>query len=194
VATAHDGLPFYQRNGILGERLQAERVTEREMSWSLNSARSLLPDYLRYEQDHRFVGEYMTKVDGAAMYFALEARSPFLDQEVWNFAAALPYSIRLHGGRLKAILRELARQTVGERVARGRKRGFSIPVERWIVGKWRAQVEEMFENSLLEKQGWVRSAGLREALHSAARRGTATNHLWYCYVLESWLRGRQGLS
>ncbi|MFB3778591.1 MAG: asparagine synthase (glutamine-hydrolyzing) [Bryobacteraceae bacterium] len=192
VTAALDGLPFYQRNGILGERLREAKVAEREISWSLASARALLPEYLRYEQDHRFVGEYMTKVDGAAMYFALEARSPFLDQEVWNFAAALPHSIRLHRGRLKSILRELARRVVGDSVARGRKRGFSIPVERWLVGKWRTQVEESFENSVLGKQGWLRSAGLLDAFRSAVRRGTATNHLWYCYVLECWLRGRQG--
>ena len=41
----------------------------------------------------------MTKVDGATMNYALEARSPFLEHRVWDFAASLPFGLRLHGGR-----------------------------------------------------------------------------------------------
>ena len=46
-----------------------------------------------------FVSEFMTKVDGATMYHALEARSPFLDHTIWDFAASLPFELRLRGER-----------------------------------------------------------------------------------------------
>jgi asparagine synthase (glutamine-hydrolysing) len=147
-----------------------------------------LTEFLDYEHRRRFVGEYMTKVDGGAMYYALEARSPFLDQEIWNFAATLPYETRLRGGRLKAILREMARRRLGQRVAGGAKRGFSIPVQRWLVGKWKTQAEESFRESSLAKEGWIRADSVVTQFQQACERGIATNHLWYCYVLESWFR------
>jgi asparagine synthase (glutamine-hydrolysing) len=188
VACAHDGLPVYQRHGMLGERLEAATVASRSIPWSRKSGRHVLSEFLEYDRETRFVGEYLTKVDGATMHYALEARSPFLDQSLWEFAAALPFELRLRRGQLKAILRELARRKVGERVARGRKRGFGIPVQRWIAGQWRASVEEMLRESILEQDGWIRSRPVLDQLEKAARAGHAPNQLWYIFVLESWLR------
>jgi asparagine synthase (glutamine-hydrolysing) len=188
VACAHDGLPAYRRDGMLGERLADATVAQREIAWSHDSARGLLTEFLRYDRRTRFVGEYLTKVDGATMHHSLESRSPFLDQALWEFAAALPYAVRLRGGTLKAVLRELARRRVGERVARGRKRGFGIPVGRWVAGRWRDRVAEHLRDSLLAEQGWIRPAAALARLERAGREGAAPNRLWYLYVLETWLR------
>jgi asparagine synthase (glutamine-hydrolysing) len=188
VVNARDGLPYYARHGLLGERLAGVVPADRRLTVDPGSGRRVLTDFLDFEHRRRFVGEYMTKVDGATMHFGLEARSPFLDQELWSFAAALPYSTRLRGGRLKAILRDIARRRLSRRVSRGAKRGFSIPVQRWLAGKWRAAVEESFRDSVLAREGWIRADGVREQVRLAAARGHATNHLWYCYVLESWFR------
>src|SRR5207248_6210619 len=83
VTTAHEGLPAYRCNGILGERLTAATLPCREIPWSLQAGREVVANFLAYDRRNRFVGEYMTKVDGATMYYAMEARSPFLDQELW---------------------------------------------------------------------------------------------------------------
>jgi asparagine synthase (glutamine-hydrolysing) len=193
VMNARDGLPFYTRHGLLGDRLAGLTLADREVPASPGTGRSVLSDFLEYEHRRRFVGEYMTKVDGAAMHHGLEARSPFLDQEIWSFAATLPYAVRLRGGQLKAILREIARRRLSPRVARGAKRGFSIPVQRWLVGRWRRVVEERFRESLLAQEGWLRADAVIEQMQHAAERGYATNHLWYCYVLESWFRQQRGV-
>jgi asparagine synthase (glutamine-hydrolysing) len=188
ITQARDGWPMYQRSGLLGERLLDAHIPQREMAWSHHSARQVLTDFLRYDRSTRFTGEYLPKVDGATMHHSIEARSPFLDYQLWEFAAALPYDLRLKGGTLKAILRELARRRLGERVAAGRKRGFGIPVQRWLAGKWRDRVEASFRDSLLEREGWVRGDAVIAQLDSAAQTGWSPNQLWYLFVLESWLR------
>ncbi len=188
VIRAHDGLPRYRAAGLLGERLEHATLEQRSVPASHESARRVLADFLEYDRGNRFVGEYMTKVDGATMYHALEARSPFLDQELWEFAAALPFEVRLRGGRSKAVLRQLARRRLNARIARGRKRGFGIPVQRWLAGRWQSAVREKFEDPLFEREGWIRGEAARRELDAAARRGWAPNQLWYLFVLESWLR------
>jgi asparagine synthase (glutamine-hydrolysing) len=188
VANAHDGLPVYDRYGIRGDRLAMCNVEQRSIPWSLDSARTLLQEFLDYDRRTRFVGEYMTKVDGGAMHYALEARSPFLDQELWNFAASLPFNIRLRGGVLKAVLRECVRRHVGESVARGAKRGFTVPVQRWLAGRWRRAFEHSLDNSLLEKEGYIRASAVRNALRQSAEQGRTLMQLWYIYVLETWFR------
>jgi asparagine synthase (glutamine-hydrolysing) len=188
VTNAHDGLPAYKQRGVLGERLTNCTVDQRRMEWSPNSARQVLSEYLDYDRHNRFVSEFLAKVDGATMHFGLEARSPFLDQELWEFAAALPFSVRLRHGKLKAVLRHLARRKIGERVAAGKKRGFTIPVERWLTGNWQARVADTLRDSTLEREGWIRGGPTLEWLKESARTGRASKQLWYLYVLELWLR------
>lgn len=191
VACAHDGLPSYERYGILGERLAGVSVAQRSIEWSNQSGRNVLAEFLEYDRGNRFVGEYMTKVDGATMFHSLEARSPFLDQDLWEFAAGLSFETRLHGGKLKSVLRTLAHQKLGERVSRGRKRGFTIPVQRWLVGRWRNALTELLQTSILDREGWINSGAALDRLAAAAEEGRAPNQLWYIYVLESWLRHEQ---
>ena len=191
VACAHDGLPWYNRHGLLGERLNGISLSQRAMEWSHDSGRNVLTGFLEYDRRNRFVGEYMTKVDGATMFHALEARSPFLDQDLWEFASSLSPDLRLKGGQLKALLRALAGQKIGERVARGRKRGFTIPVQRWLVTRWRNTVAEFLRNSLLDHEGWINSRRVLAQLDNAAQTGWAPNQLWYIFVLECWFRHEQ---
>ncbi|MEN3334105.1 MAG: hypothetical protein V7641_3470 [Blastocatellia bacterium] len=188
VTQARDGWPMYQQSGLLGERLCDVRIPQREMAWSHDSARRVLTDFLRYDLRTRFTGEYLPKVDGATMHHSVEARSPLLDHRLWEFAASLPFDVRLQGGTLKAILRELAMRRIGERVAKGSKRGFKIPVERWLGGKWRERVEASFNGSLLEREGWIRDEAVMAQLNRATQAGWSPNQLWYLFVLESWLR------
>jgi asparagine synthase (glutamine-hydrolysing) len=168
--------------------LRSMRLPDRQIPRSWRSGRAVLRDCLEYERNTRFVSEYMTKVDGGAMHYSIEARSPFLDQRMWEFAAGLRFEVRLHGGELKAILRELVRRHVGIHVAARRKQGFTIPVERWMLTRWGAQFEEIASESLLENNGWLRRGALRSALADAKRHHAAPVQLWFVLVLERWLR------
>jgi asparagine synthase (glutamine-hydrolysing) len=191
VASARDGLPVYERDSLLGERLAGATLAQRNIRWSLESGRNVLAEFLEYDRRTRFVGEYLPKVDGATMHYALEARSPFLDQALWEYAASLPLALRLHGRRLKAILREVARRRIGERVARGRKRGFGIPAGRWMTGRWRARVVETFSDSVLAAEGWIRTDAVLKKFAREAEQGEASLQTWYLFVLENWLRHEQ---
>lgn len=188
VIDAHQGLEASRAAGFLGPRLRQARVPVNDVAWSPASARHVLEEFLDYERRTRFTGEYMTKVDGGAMHYALEARSPFLDQEIWNFAARLPFSQRLRGGVLKAVLREIARRRLGDRVSRARKRGFAIPVGRWLAGRWRQHAEDLLADSVLHREGWIMAPAVLQAFRRSAARGEVPQHIWYVLVLEAWLR------
>jgi asparagine synthase (glutamine-hydrolysing) len=192
VTRVHPGLDRYQDAGMLGPRLATVRLPQRELPLSQVSARNLLSEFLTYDRGNRFTGEYMTKVDGGTMHYALEARAPFLDQELWDFAGSLPFSTRLHQGKLKAILRRLAGRHLGPRISSGRKRGFSIPVNRWLVERWRGRFEELLSDSLLARDGWIMAPAVKEEYNRAIQKGYASNQLWYIFVLEHWMRQGSG--
>jgi asparagine synthase (glutamine-hydrolysing) len=179
---------------MLGERLSGISVAHRDIEWSHESGHKVLTEFLEYDRAGRFVGEYMTKVDGATMFHALEARAPFLDQDLWEFAASLSYELRLHDGQSKALLRALAHKKLGKQLAAGRKRGFTIPVQRWLVGRWRNALTESLQTSVLAREGWINASAVLDRLTLAAEQGSAPNQLWYIFVLESWLRHEQNSS
>jgi asparagine synthase (glutamine-hydrolysing) len=86
--------------------------------------------------------DLLVKVDITAMANALEARSPFLDHEVMEFAARLPARLKLRGRTSKYLLRRaFADLLPPENVAR-RKLGFGIPVGQWLRGPLRALLRD----------------------------------------------------
>lgn len=184
---AHNGLPYYEGRSILGDRLRGRTIELREIPPSLESARHLVSNVFTYHRDVHFTSEFMVKVDGATMFHALEARAPFLDQKLWEFAAKLPPEIRLRGGVLKAILREIALRHLGPEVAFRRKQGFTVPAEKWFVERWSGMLEKLRGGTLLEKQGWVKPAALATAIDDALRARWAPTQLVHLLVLEHWL-------
>jgi asparagine synthase (glutamine-hydrolysing) len=183
-------LTGYCAKGLLGARFkEAARARVREeYSARCASGIGMVEDLVSFERGSRFVGEYLKKVDGATMYYAIEARSPFLDQELWDFACALPVDLRLRRGELKAILRALARRHLGIGAASRKKRGFRIPARRWLVRHWLERAEHVFDHSVLAGHGWLDKRTTLAELRRAARAGTAGDELWNLFVLESWLQ------
>ena len=191
VIDNHSTLSPYKRAGLLGERLLGCQKSEAPAGWSPQCGKNILEDFFTYHLHTRFVGEFMTKVDGATMYHSLEARSPFLDHTLWEFASSLPFEVRLHGGSLKAILRKMVSRRISKQVATRRKSYFGIPVQRWLVNRWRPRVEAVFRDSLLERDGWINSAATLDLIDSSSRKAWAPVQLWYIFVLESWMRYQQ---
>ena len=74
----------------------------------------------------------LAKVDRATMMVGLEARAPFLDNEVVDLARRLPASLKCRGGKGKHILREAMRGRVPDSLLDRPKKGFAMPLTRWL--------------------------------------------------------------
>jgi asparagine synthase (glutamine-hydrolysing) len=184
---AHDGLPFYTANSMLGERLGSASLPCRQIPPSRESARHLVADVFHFHMQAQFSGEFLPKVDGATMYYSIEARGPFLDQKLWEFAAALPPEVRFHGGALKAVLREIVRRRVSPETASRPKQGFTVPVERWLATRWSGMLDRLRGETRLEREGWIRPGALAEPVRQAVARQWVPVQIWHLLVLEHWL-------
>src|SRR6185437_163994 len=176
---ANPGFEDFREHRLLGERLREREVILPELSTT--SAKRVLSEYLARDLRTQFVSEYLTKVDGAAMHYGLEARSPFLDHRLWEFASSLPFATRLRNGRLKAVLREIARRRLGEQIAFAPKRGFTVPVEEWMGSKWHSRVVRSFRDSVLVANQWINAPALQKELEVAATKRRASRRLWYLW-------------
>jgi asparagine synthase (glutamine-hydrolysing) len=186
------GLPYFQDRALFGDRLRNREVAHRQIPASFDSAQGLLADVFQFHQRMHFTSEFMTKVDGGTMYYSLEARSPLLDHKLWEFAARLPPEIHFHGGRLKAVLREIVRRHVGPEVAFREKRGFTIPIEKWLASGWSGSLEDLKNRPLLVRDGWMEAKPLSAAVDEALRRREIPKQLLHMLVFEHWLRRKGG--
>ena len=188
--TARKGLNFYEERGMLGERTLATQLEFPPPS--LHSARHLLSEVCAHHRRTYFTGEFMVKVDGATMHHAIEARAALLDQQLWEFAATLPFSLQLRRGRLKAVLREVCRRRIGPQVAMRKKQGFTVPVERWLADQWMDDLNSLRGETELVREGWIRRGALIAAVDRAVQQSSVPTQLWYLLVLENWLTARKG--
>jgi asparagine synthase (glutamine-hydrolysing) len=77
-------------------------------------------------------GDYLTKVDIASMACSLEVRVPFLDRNLAEFSASIPASIKMSGGKQKALFKSAYKGILPDETLNHKKTGFSIPVHLWL--------------------------------------------------------------
>ena len=76
--------------------------------------------------------DILVKVDRSTMNSSIEARAPYLDIDLVNYAASIPSSIKIKNGIKKYILKKALKNTVPEYVLEKKKSGFNAPVNSWI--------------------------------------------------------------
>jgi asparagine synthase (glutamine-hydrolysing) len=134
------------------------------------------------------VDDLLVKTDRASMAHSLEARVPFLDPVVTNFAFALPARLKVRGLSKKVLLRKAAEPLLPREVVHGRKRGFSIPAAAWLRGELEPFARATLSPETLRSQGFFEPAPVRRLLdeHVAGAEdwsrqlwGLLTFTLWY---------------
>jgi asparagine synthase (glutamine-hydrolysing) len=102
----------------------------------------------RAEIDTYLPDDLLVKSDIATMAVSLEARSPFLDHELADWAASLPQNKRVFTRdgslELKALLKKAVEPDVDADLLYRRKQGFSVPVARWM----RQEIREFLIDTL----------------------------------------------
>jgi asparagine synthase (glutamine-hydrolysing) len=100
------------------------------------------------------VDDLLVKTDRASMAHSLEARVPFLDSVVTNFAFGLPAKHKVRGLSKKVLLRKAAEPLLPREVVHGRKRGFSIPAAAWLRGELEPFARATLSPETLRSQGF----------------------------------------
>ncbi len=133
--------------------------------------------------------DILTKVDRASMSEGLEARVPFLDNNVVQFAWSLPISIKLHRGVGKWPLRQVLKRYVPAGLFERPKTGFAIPLGEWLRGPLRGWAEDLLEEKALSRDGFFEPAIVRAewAQHLAGRRNLQ-HTLWSVLMFQLWRR------
>jgi asparagine synthase (glutamine-hydrolysing) len=139
----------------------------------------------------------LMRVDKLTMAHAVEARVPFLDHDVVEFARRLPPRYKLDGGVGKRIVKKVAEPYVDQDLIYRTKQGFGAPMEEWFQeGDFGRRCLDAFDRSPIAREGLIDADYFRDLLQGQMHgRGGYSFHIWTVMnaVLwhASWVEGRE---
>ena len=143
----------------------------------------MLMDMLMYHPD-----DILVKVDRAAMAVSLETRVPMLDKDVVEFAWTLPVEYEREGKKGKKVLRDVLYRYVPKEMMERPKKGFSIPIEKWLrqpgLREW---AESLIDRKTLAHQGILNADVVWKIWEDFIDRGEWRIQIWYILMFQEWM-------
>jgi asparagine synthase (glutamine-hydrolysing) len=137
--------------------------------------------------------ELLMYADKLSMAHSLEARVPYLDRTVVEYAQRLPSRFKIRCGTRKWLHRQVCARFLSPQILKRKKRGFAVNVvDDWFNSSFEGRLTELLrdEHSLMYR---LLKPGSVNKLLEAHRSGRDDNHklLFSLVMLEEWFRGKQ---
>lgn len=138
--------------------------------------------------------DILAKVDRMTMAHGLEARSPFLDYRLAEFAATLPFQFKVRGRTSKWLVKHTLKELLPAAILNRPKHGFGVPLHAWFRGPLRAPFEELALADDARGAAFLHQARVRQlfAEHVSGQENRG-HHMWVVYMFEQWLRYIEGI-
>ena len=152
------------------------------------------------DMDTYLPGDILCKVDRASMKYALETRCPILDPEVMEYSFRIPHRFKYDGKDKKHILKDLARDYIPGELLDRPKKGFSVPLDKWLRGPLRAQLLDFAREERLRAQGLFDAAYtyafVAQYLETGDRGAMSGENysklIWSFFVFQQWYEAYLG--
>ena len=144
---------------------------------------------LRLDTQVMLVDDPVKRVDNMTMAWGLEARTPFLDHELVELAAACPPELKLADGG-KGILKRAARSLLPAEVIDRPKGYFPVPALSHLEGPFLGLAAEALLSPAARERGLFDPAAVEALLAAPNERRTTLggSELWQLALLELWLQ------
>lgn len=133
--------------------------------------------------------DILVKVDRTAMAVSLETRVPMLDKDVVEFAWTIPMEYKKQGTEGKLVLKDVLYKYVPKEMMDRPKKGFAIPVTRWLrepgLREW---AESLLDDSLIRQQGILNADVVGWIWRDFIENGNWRIQIWYTLVFQAWLQ------
>ncbi len=144
-------------------------------------------------QKHFLTNLICNHSDKANMLYSIEARSPFLDPDLFNYTNNLPKDVKLKGSRSKMILRNYLKNTLKNSTYNFRKKGFTVPMAQWIKNELKNLILDTLNKDTLKNVGFLNYDYLIKKVIKPHMENKSNNHkkIWNIFVLINWLKNNQ---
>ena len=149
--------------------------------------RDALADQMRCDLKLYLPDNILAKIDSMSMATSLEARVPYLDNEVVDLALSIPSRLKLRGGVRKWILKKAFAARLPAAILQRGKEGFSMPMKNWLSGEWNSLMHELLCRENLARDGFFASSHVETLMREhETRRRNHSHLLWALMVFQLW--------
>jgi asparagine synthase (glutamine-hydrolysing) len=175
----------YPEQLVRGGREPRTALSDRDLWGAFDDVRQTMMylDTISYLPD-----DILTKVDRASMSVSLEARAPYLDHRIVEFAWRLPMELKFANGQGKWILRQLVNDLLPRDLMERPKTGFAIPLGAWLRGPLRDWAESLLDEHKIRQQGFLDPEPITQAWRQHLTGARNRQHqLWTVLMFQAWL-------
>lgn len=134
--------------------LKKEDIIDCQYAWeSKYSTKDWVTKNMLLQLETLLPGDMLCKVDRASMKYSVEMRCPLLDINIVNYSLKIPQKFKYANGVKKYILKELAYDYIPKKMLDRPKKGFSVPLEKWMRGPLKDEIKAYADEDFLKKQG-----------------------------------------
>jgi asparagine synthase (glutamine-hydrolysing) len=164
---------------------QTEELVEAGLDDALWSDR--LSGQMRCDLRFYLAENILPKVDAMSMASSLEARVPYLDNEMLDLALTIPSGLKLRRGVRKWILREAFAGRLPQQILRRGKEGFSMPMKNWLNHEWNPLMHELLSADQLARDRLFDARYIARLMREHELRTHNHSHLlWALMVFQLW--------
>lgn len=155
-----------------------------------HSSLSGLQKMLNLDFDQILASNLLVKMDIATMANSLEGRSPLLARDLLEFVPTLPDKFKVNGGQTKQILRTLAGKYLPDELINQPKRGFEIPLKKWIDNELKDLVAAYILSPNAYCRNFVQPGFIEQIWNRNIKTGEEkrAKMIWNLFALEVWYR------
>lgn len=145
--------------------------------------RRMLLDMQTYLPD-----EILAKTDRASMKYSLEVRCPLLDYKVIEASFRVPHKYKYRNFDKKHILKDITYQYVPKELLDRPKRGFSVPLRKWLRTVLKDEIARYANETALKRQDIFSPDAVRELILKQEKSDKIiySSILWSFYVFQKW--------
>jgi asparagine synthase (glutamine-hydrolysing) len=166
-----------------------DSVSLTEAAYAETDAATLLEKQLYADVTMYLPYDLLVKVDIASMANSLEARSPFLDHKVMEFAARLPADLKLRGRQGKFLLKKSFEPMLPPEILYRKKMGFGVPINRWFRTDLKQPAYDILLDSRTIGRGYFKRQAVQQLLDEhVSMCADHSYRLWALLWLELWHR------
>jgi asparagine synthase (glutamine-hydrolysing) len=148
-----------------------------------------LSRFLDFDLEYPLADSLLYKVDRMSMAHSIEARPPFLDQRIVDFAQSLPEEFKILGSKTKVVLRALMKNRLPDEVLYRPKVGFDIPVHEWFRGVLRPLLLDTLNHQALKQSELFTPSAVSQLIHEhMSRKSNWGYHLWGLMTVMLWMK------